>query len=96
MVSVVPGLHQALVWAVQRVQQRGAEERGAEGSVSSTCPTIKDSEEGERRKDLAEMFRGHPESNVSRRQNLDQVFLIDPETVLIAESVCMWVISTAL
>ena len=78
MVSIVPGLHQALVWAVQRVQQRGAEE-----SVSGTCPTIKDSEEGERRRDLAEMFRGRPESNVSRRQNLDQVSLINPETILI-------------
>ena len=83
MVSIVPGLHQALVWAVQRVQQRGAEERWAEGSVSGTCPTIKDSEEGERRKNLAEMFRGRPESNVSRRQNLDQVSLINPETILI-------------
>ena len=80
MVSIVPGLHQALVWAVQRVQHRGAEERGAEGGVGSTCPTIKDGEEGERGIEQAEMFRGRPESNISRHQNLDQVFLIDAET----------------
>ena len=77
MVSIVPGLHQALVWAVQRVQQRGAEESGVEGGVSSTCPTIKDGEERERGKEQAEMFQGHPESNTSRHRNLDQVFLID-------------------
>ena len=96
MVSVVPGLHQALVWAVQRVQQKGPEETGAEGGVSSTCPAIKDCEEGERGKDPAEMFRGWPESSISRHQNLDQVFLIGPKTILIAESVCMWMINTTL
>ena len=79
MVSIVPGLHQALVWAVQRVQQRGTEESGVEGGVSSTCPTIKGSEERERGKEQVEMFRGHPESNTSRHRNLDQVFLIDAQ-----------------
>ena len=74
MVSIVPGLHQALVWAVQRVQQRGAEESGAEGGVSSTCPTIKDGEERERGKEQVEMFQGHPGSNTSWHRNLDQVF----------------------
>ena len=61
MVSIVSGLHQS-VWTVQWMQQRGAEGSGEEGGVSSTWPTIKDSEE--RGKEQVEMLQGHPESNV--------------------------------
>ena len=75
------GLYQS-VWAVQRMQQRGAEGSGEEGGVSSTWPTIKDSEE--RKKSRWKCFEATLRAMyTSRHQNLDQVFLIDATIILV-------------
>ena len=76
MVSIVPGLHQS-VWTVQWMQQRGAEGSGEEGGVSSTCPTIKDSEEREEKSRWKCFEATLRAMYTSRHQSLDQVFLID-------------------